>query len=159
MRTATGPTTTGRRPPRVTTRARGRAARCAGSRCSSGARCTASGTASSWIRYGDSCAVGCAGLLLAFVAVFGVIFFHALAQHPTGAVIVRLIGGVKACLPLPLALLRTPVSLYVPALDLPVWAGITQLFFAFALAELALGRARTLVVAYAAAWPAPSRSA
>ncbi|MER5823049.1 hypothetical protein ABT086_12440 [Streptomyces mirabilis] len=92
---------------------------------------------------------GLSGLVLAFVAVFGVIFFHALAQHPTGAVIVRLIGGVKACLPLPLALLRTPVSLYVPALDLPVWAGITQLFFAFALAELALGRARTLVVAYA----------
>lgn len=92
---------------------------------------------------------GLSGLLLAFVAVFGVIFFHALAQHPTGAVIVRLTGGVKACLPLPLALLRTPVSLYVPALDLPVWAGITQLFFAFALAELALGRARTLVIAYA----------
>lgn len=92
---------------------------------------------------------GLAGLLLAFVAVFGVIFFHALAQHPTGAVAVRLVGGVKACLPLPLALLRTPVSLYVPALDLPVWAGITQLFFAFALAELALGRARTLAIAYA----------
>lgn len=92
---------------------------------------------------------GLSGLLLAFVAVFGVIFFHALAQHPTGAVIVRLIGGVKACLPLPLALLRTPVSLYVPALDLPVWAGITQLFFAFALAELALGRPRTLAIAYA----------
>lgn len=92
---------------------------------------------------------GLSGLLLAFVAVFGVIFFHALAQHPTGAVAVRLVGGVKACLPLPLALLRTPVSLYVPALDLPVWAGITQLFFAFALAELALGRARTLVIAYA----------
>jgi hypothetical protein len=91
---------------------------------------------------------GLSGLLLAFVAVFGVIFFHALAQHPTGAVIVRLAGGVKASLPLPLALLRTPVSLYVPALDLPVWAGITQLFFAFALAELALGRARTLVVSY-----------
>lgn len=92
---------------------------------------------------------GLSGLLLAFVAVFGVIFFHALAQHPTGAVIVRLAGGVKASLPLPLALLRTPVSLYVPALDLPVWAGITQLFFAFALAELALGRARTLVISYA----------
>ncbi|MEU9213495.1 hypothetical protein AB0D27_37730 [Streptomyces sp. NPDC048415] len=92
---------------------------------------------------------GLPGLSLAFVATFGVTFFHALAQQPTGAVVVRLAGGVRADLPLWLALLRTPVSLYVPALDLPVWAGITQLFLAFALAELALGRARTLAIAYA----------
>ncbi|MFF8942445.1 hypothetical protein ACF1A5_09245 [Streptomyces sp. NPDC014864] len=92
---------------------------------------------------------GLSGLVLAFVAAFGVIFFHAVAQRPAGEVAVRLLGGVKADLPLWLALLRTPVSLYVPALDLPVWAGITQLFLAFALAELALGRARTLVVSYA----------
>lgn len=92
---------------------------------------------------------GLKGVSLAFVAAFGVIFFHSLAQHPTGAVIVRDIGGVQGDLPLWLALLRTPISLYVPALDLPVWAGITQLFLAFALAELALGRARTLAVAYA----------
>lgn len=92
---------------------------------------------------------GLPGVSLAFVAAFGVIFFHALAQQPTGAVIVRNLGGVQGDLPLWLALLRTPISLYVPALDLPVWAGITQLFLAFALAELALGRVRTLVVAYA----------
>ena len=85
---------------------------------------------------------------LAFLAAFGVIFFHAIAQRPTGATAVRLLGGVYADLPLWLALLRTPVSLYVPALDLPVWAGITQLFLAFALAELALGRARTLLISY-----------
>ncbi|MEU1301036.1 hypothetical protein [Streptomyces shenzhenensis] len=87
-------------------------------------------------------------LSLAFLAAFGVIFFHDLAQRPTGALVVWRLGGVTADLPLWLALLRTPVSLYVPALDLPVWAGITQLFLAFALAELALGRARTLAVAY-----------
>ncbi|MFG2792477.1 hypothetical protein [Streptomyces sp. NPDC048419] len=92
---------------------------------------------------------GLSALTLGFVAAFGVIFFHALAQHPTGAVAVRILGGVNADLPLWLALLRTPVSLYVPALDLPVWAGITQLFLAFALAELVLGRTRTLVVSYA----------
>nr|WP_093781837.1 hypothetical protein [Streptomyces sp. yr375] len=92
---------------------------------------------------------GPAALLLAFVACAGVIFFHAIAQHPSGATVVRLIGGVQGDLPLWLALLRTPVSLYVPALDLPVWAGITQLFLAFALAELSLGRRRTLLVAYA----------
>jgi hypothetical protein len=92
---------------------------------------------------------GLSGLSLAFVATCGVIFFHDLAQRPGGARLVRQLGGVTADLPLWLALLRTPVSLYVPALDLPVWAGITQLFLAFALAELTLGRARTLVIAYA----------
>ncbi|MFJ7147290.1 hypothetical protein ACIQVT_03680 [Streptomyces sp. NPDC100445] len=92
---------------------------------------------------------GLSGLLLAFVAAFGVVFFHDIAQHPTGAVWVRRLGGVQADLPLWLSLLRTPVSLYVPALDLPVWAGITQLFLAFAWAELTLGRARTLAIAYA----------
>ncbi|MEW2269184.1 hypothetical protein [Streptomyces griseofuscus] len=92
---------------------------------------------------------GLSGLLLAFVAAFGVIFFHDIAQHPTGAMWVTRLGGVKADLPLWLSLLRTPVSLYVPALDLPVWAGITQLFLAFALAELTLGRYRTLAIAYA----------
>lgn len=91
---------------------------------------------------------GLPALSLAFLAAFGVIFFHAIAQHPAGATAVRLLGGVYADLPLWLALLRTPVSLYVPALDLPVWAGITQLFLAFALAELALGRARTLLISY-----------
>ncbi|MGW4272802.1 hypothetical protein ACWEGQ_10665, partial [Streptomyces seoulensis] len=92
---------------------------------------------------------GLSGLLLAFVAAFGVIFFHAIAQHPRGETVVRLTGGVQADLPLWQALLRTPVSLYVPALDLPVWAGITQLFLAFALAELTLGRRRTLFISYA----------
>jgi hypothetical protein len=92
---------------------------------------------------------GLSGLLLAFVAACGVVFFHDIAQYATGAVWVRRLGGVTADLPLWLSLLRTPVSLYVPALDLPVWAGITQLFLAFAWAELALGRARTLTIAYA----------
>ncbi|WP_443052825.1 hypothetical protein [Streptomyces sp. FXJ1.172] len=92
---------------------------------------------------------GLSGLLLAFVAAFGVIFFQGIAQHPLGRLWVTRLGGVKADLPLWLSLLRTPVSLYVPALDLPVWAGITQLFLAFAWAELALGRARTLAISYA----------
>ncbi|MFI2433511.1 hypothetical protein [Streptomyces sp. NPDC018693] len=92
---------------------------------------------------------GPSALLLAVVACVGVTFFHAIAQHPTGETAVRLLGGVRGDLPLWLALLRTPVSLYVPALDLPVWAGLTQLFLAFALAEVVLGRRRTLVIAYA----------
>ncbi|GHE06218.1 hypothetical protein [Streptomyces alanosinicus] len=92
---------------------------------------------------------GLSGLLLGFVAAFGVVFFHDIAQHPAGALWVTRLGGVRADLPLWLSLLRSPVSLYVPALDLPVWAGITTLFLSFALAEAVLGRARTLAIAYA----------
>ncbi|MEU3841235.1 hypothetical protein AB0E88_14530 [Streptomyces sp. NPDC028635] len=92
---------------------------------------------------------GPGALLLGCVACVGVIFFHAIAQYRVGATVVRVLGGVRGDLPLWLALLRTPVSLYVPALDLPVWAGLTSLFLAFALAEVALGRIRTLAVAYA----------
>ncbi|MYV99362.1 hypothetical protein, partial [Streptomyces sp. SID3343] len=88
------------------------------------------------------------GLTLAVVASSAVIFFHAIGQTHTGKVVVRLVGGVSADLPLWLALVRTPVSLFVPALNLPVWAGITQLFLAFAIAQLSLGAARTLMIAY-----------
>ncbi|MGW1992725.1 hypothetical protein [Embleya sp. NPDC001921] len=88
------------------------------------------------------------GLTLAVVASSAVIFFHAIGQTPTGKTVVRLLGGVSADLPLWLALLRTPISLFVPALNLPVWAGITQLFLAFAIAQLSLGAGRTLMVAY-----------
>ncbi|WP_406299499.1 hypothetical protein OG948_30300 [Embleya sp. NBC_00888] len=88
------------------------------------------------------------GLTLAVVASSAVIFFHAIGQTPTGKTAVRLLGGVSADLPLWLALLRTPISLFVPALNLPVWAGITQLFLAFAIAQLSLGAGRTLMVAY-----------
>ncbi|MER6028864.1 hypothetical protein [Streptomyces sp. NPDC001851] len=91
---------------------------------------------------------GLSALLLGFVAACGVIFFHDIAQHPLGRLWVQRLGGVTGDLPLWLALLRTPVSLYVPALDLPVWAGITSLFLSFALAELILGRVRTLAIAY-----------
>ncbi|MFI9252098.1 hypothetical protein [Streptomyces sp. NPDC053069] len=91
---------------------------------------------------------GLSALLLGFVAASGVVFFHDIAQHPLGRLWVQRLGGVTGDLPLWLALLRTPVSLYVPALDLPVWAGITSLFLSFALAELVVGRARTLAIAY-----------
>jgi hypothetical protein len=86
---------------------------------------------------------------LALSATVAVIFLQEIHQTPTGAVVVRLIGEVRGDLPIALALLRTPVSLFVPALDLPVWAGLPKLFLAFALAELSLGRTRTLMIAYA----------
>lgn len=90
------------------------------------------------------------GLTLAVVSCTAVIVLHAVHVTAWGNHLVRILGGVQASLPLPIALLRTPVSLYVPALNLPVWAGLTQLFLVFALAQLALGWKRTLLIAYAA---------
>lgn len=60
------------------------------------------------------------------------------------------IGAVRAEDPLWLALLRTPLSLFVPALDLPVWGALAQILLVFGIAELCLGWWRTLGVAYAA---------
>ncbi|MCX5245443.1 hypothetical protein OG895_09305 [Streptomyces sp. NBC_00201] len=60
------------------------------------------------------------------------------------------IGAVRAEDPLWLALVRTPLSLFVPALDLPVWGALAQILFVFGIAEICIGRWRTLVIAYAA---------
>ncbi|MER7839234.1 hypothetical protein ABTY98_26005 [Streptomyces sp. NPDC096040] len=60
------------------------------------------------------------------------------------------IGGVRAEDPLGLALLRTPLSLFVPALDLPVWGALAQILVVFGIAEMCLGWWRTLTVAYVA---------
>ncbi|WP_405873083.1 hypothetical protein OHB11_27450 [Streptomyces zaomyceticus] len=63
---------------------------------------------------------------------------------------VQNIGFVRAEDPLWLALLRTPLSLFVPALDLPVWGALAQVLLVFGIAEICLGRRRTLAVAYLA---------
>ncbi|GAA3789584.1 hypothetical protein GCM10022403_024890 [Streptomyces coacervatus] len=63
---------------------------------------------------------------------------------------VQNIGAVRAEDPLWLSLLRTPLSLFVPALDLPVWGALAQILFVFGIAEICIGRWRTLVIAYAA---------
>ena len=57
---------------------------------------------------------------------------------------VQNIGAVRAEDPLWLALLRTPLSLFVPALDLPVWGALAQILVVFGIAEICLGRWRTL---------------
>ncbi|MEV5984040.1 hypothetical protein AB0L85_03380 [Streptomyces sp. NPDC052051] len=62
---------------------------------------------------------------------------------------VQNIGSVRAEEPLWLALLRTPLSLFVPALDLPVWGALLQILAVFGLAEICLGWWRTLAIAYA----------
>lgn len=90
------------------------------------------------------------GMNLAIIACLGIIVLHAVHLTKWGHDFVRIIGGVQASLPLPISLLRTPVSLYVPAINLPVWAGLTQLFIAFALAQLTLGWKRTLLISYVA---------
>lgn len=60
------------------------------------------------------------------------------------------LGSVRAEDPLWLALLRTPLSLFVPALDLPVWGALAQILLVFGIAEICLGWWRTLVIAYVA---------
>ncbi|WP_171170598.1 hypothetical protein [Streptomyces sp. I05A-00742] len=63
---------------------------------------------------------------------------------------VQAVGSVRAELPWWLALLRTPLSLFVPALDLPVWGALAQVLIVFGISEICLGPWRTLAVAYVA---------
>ncbi|MBX7548690.1 hypothetical protein [Streptomyces sp. NPDC004232] len=63
---------------------------------------------------------------------------------------VQNMGAVRAEDPLWLALLRTPLSLFVPALDLPVWGALAQILLVFGIAEVCIGWWRTLTIAYVA---------
>ncbi|MFF3940331.1 hypothetical protein [Streptomyces phaeofaciens] len=71
-------------------------------------------------------------------------------NQPWGYRPVQNLGAVRAADPLGPALLRTPLSLFVPALDLPVWGALAQILLVFGVAEICLGRWRTLAIAYAA---------
>ncbi|MEW2284282.1 hypothetical protein [Streptomyces sp. NPDC047841] len=71
-------------------------------------------------------------------------------NQPWGYQLVQDLGAVRADDPLWLALLRTPLSLFVPALDLPVWGALAQVLLVFGIAELCLGWKRTLTIAYVA---------
>ncbi|MFF7139890.1 hypothetical protein [Streptomyces nodosus] len=71
-------------------------------------------------------------------------------NQPWGFGPVQDIGSVRAEEPLGQALLRTPLSLFVPALDLPVWGALLQILLVFGVAEICLGWWRTLVIAYTA---------
>ncbi|MFI2608009.1 hypothetical protein [Kitasatospora sp. NPDC018619] len=90
-----------------------------------------------------------AAVPLATVATFLILLFSVVQHLPGGERFVNNIGVVRAALPLEVSLLRTPLSLYVPALDLPVWGALAQVFVVFAIAEIVLGRRMTLLVAYA----------
>jgi hypothetical protein len=73
-----------------------------------------------------------------------------LQNQSWGFGLVQDVGSVRAADPLWTALLRTPLSLFVPALDLPVWGALAQVLLVFGVAEICLGRRRTLTVAYVA---------
>ncbi|MFJ4198999.1 hypothetical protein ACIP2Y_05110 [Streptomyces sviceus] len=87
---------------------------------------------------------------LALAAVCLTAALHFVHNQSWGYDVVQDVGAVRAADPLWLALLRTPLSLFVPALDLPVWGALAQLLFVFGIAEICLGRWRTLTLAYAA---------
>ncbi|MFE0099104.1 hypothetical protein [Streptomyces sp. NPDC059009] len=91
---------------------------------------------------------GVAGISLALFAVVAVVGLHSWQQTPAGDAALRVLSEVRADQPFWVSLLRTPVSLFVPARDLSAWGGLPRLFFAFALGQLLLGWARTLFVAY-----------
>ncbi|MFI9805130.1 hypothetical protein ACIHEJ_12305 [Streptomyces sp. NPDC052301] len=84
----------------------------------------------------------------------GAVCLTALLQYvqnqPWGYQVVQDAGAVRAEDPLWQALLRTPLSLYVPALDLPVWGALAQILFVFGVAEICLGRWWALAIAYVA---------
>lgn len=87
---------------------------------------------------------------LTLAAVCLTALFQLVQNQPWGYGPVQAVGSVRADDPLWVALLRTPLSLFVPALDLPVWGALAQILVVFGVAETCLGRARTLVVAYVA---------
>ncbi|MFF7646377.1 hypothetical protein [Streptomyces canus] len=87
---------------------------------------------------------------LALAAVCLTAALHFVHNQSWGYDVVQDVGAVRAADPLWLALLRTPLSLFVPALDLPVWGALAQILFVFGVAEICLGRWRTLTLAYAA---------
>ncbi|MEU6866568.1 hypothetical protein ABZ924_25455 [Streptomyces sp. NPDC046876] len=76
--------------------------------------------------------------------------FQVVQNTPWGFQPVQDLGSVKAADPFWLALLRTPLSLFVPALDLPVWGALAQILLVFGIAEVCIGWWRTLLIGYVA---------
>ncbi|MET7517059.1 hypothetical protein ABZS88_26960 [Streptomyces sp. NPDC005480] len=76
--------------------------------------------------------------------------FQYVQNQSWGYRFVQNVGSVRADDPLWLSLLRTPLSLFVPALDLPVWGALAQILIVFGIAEICLGRWVTLAIGYVA---------
>jgi hypothetical protein len=76
------------------------------------------------------------------------IALFALIQHTTpGWWFVEHVAGVYQALPLPLILLRLPLSMFAPAPELPAWGALLQVVIVFGFSEIHVGRIRTLVTA------------
>ncbi|WP_419992997.1 hypothetical protein [Streptomyces boninensis] len=105
----------------------------------------AAGVAVAWRTGG-----GWRGLWLGVVCAALVLMFSYGQQSPGGAEAIERLGVVRGTLPLPTALARTPLSMFVPAPDLPSWGAVLQVLVAFGLGGLALGAWRTLAVALVA---------
>lgn len=72
----------------------------------------------------------------------------ALLQHTgPGWWFVEHVAAVYQALPLWLIVLRLPLSMLAPAPDLPAWGAVVQVLVVFGVAEVRLGRWRTLTVA------------
>ena len=75
----------------------------------------------------------------------------ALLQHTDwGWWLVVHVAAVYQALPIWLILVRLPLSMFAPAPDLPAWGAVAQVLVVFAVAEVRLGRWRTLLVAVCA---------
>ncbi|WP_329179639.1 hypothetical protein [Streptomyces sp. NBC_01477] len=71
-----------------------------------------------------------------------------LLQHGRGTSgWVERLGGVYASLPWWQALLRTPLSVFLPDPSLPMWGLVLQVVVVFGIAEITVGPRRTLAVA------------
>lgn len=84
-------------------------------------------------------------LTLTCTALIGL--FALLQRSASGSWVVEHVAGVYQALPLPLILLRLPLSMFAPAPDLPAWGAMVQVLIVFGLSEIHLGRARTLITA------------
>ncbi|UQA95912.1 hypothetical protein [Streptomyces halobius] len=78
------------------------------------------------------------------------LIFQLVQNQPWGYQPVQNIGSVQADEHIWLALLRTPLSIFVPALDLPVWGALAQILVVFGIAEICIGWRLMMLVAYAA---------
>ncbi|MGW6136943.1 hypothetical protein ACWFRM_33890 [Streptomyces sp. NPDC055144] len=76
--------------------------------------------------------------------------FQYVQNQPWGYRFVQDVGSVRAEDPLWLSVLRTPLSLFVPALDLPVWGALAQVLIVSGIAEICLGWRGALAIGYVA---------
>lgn len=85
---------------------------------------------------------------MTLVSVTLIAVLQAVQHRAWGDVLVGRLGVVDAAQLWWVALLHTPLSLFVPATDLPVWGALAQVLLVFGIAEITLGQVRTLAIAY-----------